>query len=177
MLRPRPQQNTPLRSSSRIRKPVDHFVACPAERPPPTRRRRQSEVIQEEDSIINVQDAIIIQEAQEEVVNIPEPLPPLPQPEDPSKVWVAYMDGSWTQATGAEKATAGWGVIIINNGGLPGQTEYEGTMKMELYGKVTVKACKTFLQNSGGKRTNQTAELSGVAETILHFIQELRKHW
>ena len=46
---------------------------------------------------------------------------------------------------------------------------------IRLYGKVSVRKCKNFLQNRKGTRSNNTAELSGIAEAILYGLQELRK--
>jgi len=104
-----------------------------------------------------------------------EELDPVPIEHDPARTWVAYMDGSFTRLDPVRSSRAAWGVVIVTNGGLAGATEDEGDVVQELGGKVAVNAGKYFLQNKKGVRSNNTAELSGVGETILYILQELRK--
>ena len=58
--------------------------------------------------------------------------------DDHQDTWVAYMDGSFTPESPGRGSSAGWGVVIVANGGLPGPTENEGDVVQELYGKVLV---------------------------------------
>lgn len=88
--------------------------------------------------------------------------------------WVVYTDGSFTRGATKSSSTAGWGAVVVKNGGLPGPTENEGEVVTELYGRVIINQSKNFLENVGGVKSNNTAELSGIGEAILYLLQELR---
>jgi hypothetical protein len=68
--------------------------------------------------------------------------------EEDRDIWVAFTDGSYTPVDPAtRKKLAGWGVVLVKNGGMPGPFEDLGEELIRLYGKVSVKKCKNFLQN------------------------------
>jgi ribonuclease HI len=58
---------------------------------------------------------------------------------------------------------------------LPGVWENEGEIVKQLGGKVCLNKSKNWLRNVGRVTSNNTAELTGVGEAILYFLQELRK--
>ena len=127
----------PLRRSSRLATPTNFYIPGPAQRPLAPAQRRplllpqpQAPEVQE---INNAQDAII-QEPIQEIAAVVDPS----QDEDLSKIWVAYMDGSYSPATRSTGEIAGWAVVIIKSGGLPGLTEDEGEKVTELYGRVII---------------------------------------
>ena len=97
--------------------------------------------------------------------------PPDPTQQDLSSIWVAFTDGSYT----ATSKLCGWGAVIVTNGGLSGVRENEGEIVKQLGGKVCLNKSKNWLRNVGRVTSNNTAELTGVGEAILYFLQELRK--
>ena len=65
------------------------------------------------------------------------------------------MDGSFTPESPGRGSSAGWGVVIVANGGLPGPTENEGDVVQELYGKVLVNKGTNFLKKCGESQIQQ----------------------
>ena len=91
---------------------------------------------------------------------------------DPSTIWAIYTDGSFTRETNK----CGWGVVIVSNGGLTGPSENEGTEVTTLGASVAVNNTKKNLRfGNNNQRSNNTAELSAIGESILYLLDEFNK--
>jgi ribonuclease HI len=122
-----------------------------------------------------------VEETNSPVASVTEDVAPEPEDQavpnqqgEPLHTWTIFTDGSFIRAEVAKNSKAGWGVVVIQDGGLEGPQENHGTVIVELGGKVAVRKGQNFLQNAGGKRSNNTAELSAIGEAILYALQELR---
>jgi ribonuclease HI len=91
--------------------------------------------------------------------------PVSPTQQDLSTVWVVFTDGSYTPTIPQKQSLCGWGVIIVTN----------GDEVVTLGGKVAVRKGTYFLQNQGGTKSNNTAELTGIAEGVLYVLAALRR--
>lgn len=97
----------------------------------------------------------------------------------PALTYAVYTDGSYTPLIPDKLSKAGWGVVLVKNGGLEGPDENHGDVIAELGGKVATRKGHSRgqfnLGNEGGIKSNNTAELTAVGEAILYLLQELKK--
>ena len=93
--------------------------------------------------------------------------PSAPSPSHvPSDYLIAYTDGSKKQAT----SKAGWSSVIVRRDTHPGrQPQHPGYLLVEQYGPVVTSPLSPY-HLGADSHTNNTAELSGIAEALLWFI-------